>query len=173
LIREADMLRLDWKYLVCLAALACFVGCPGGGGSIGTAPVTGTVTLDGNPVDGAKVVFSPKSAGGRAAVGTTDASGKFSLTTLEAGDGAIPGSYQVSISKTAAPQAAFQDPRSKGGEVTPEQSKAIMEAAKAGAGATAPESLIPEIYAKADTSGFTAEVKASGKNDFSFEMKSQ
>ena len=99
------MLRSQWKCLVCLAALALLVGC---GTSTGpnTVPVTGLVTLDGTPVPGAVVTFSPQTADGQAAAGTTDGSGRFELTTSVSGDGAVPGSYFVGISKTSGGEAA-------------------------------------------------------------------
>lgn len=64
-------------------------------------PVTGTVTLDGNAVAGASVMFKPiGEAGGNPAMGETDAQGKFRLTTqLETPrDGAIEGEHAVSVS---------------------------------------------------------------------------
>jgi hypothetical protein len=61
-------------------------------------PVEGTVTLDGKPLAGAGVLFQPE-GGGRPATGITDAEGKFTLTTLEQGDGAHVGMNQVSVTK--------------------------------------------------------------------------
>jgi hypothetical protein len=171
------MFRSSWLCLLCLA-LAALAGCPGGGTGVGTVPVTGTVTLDGSPVSGASVAFSPKSADGRAAAGVTDASGRFELTTVAGGDGAMPGSYAVTITKAAGQALApGQDPRSMGGQLSAEQKEAASAAAKqatgaGGAGAGA-ESAVPDKYASADTSGFTAEVTAGGDNDFTFEMTTQ
>lgn len=63
--------------LLLLAGLFVFVsGC----GSDDTPPlgqVSGTITLDGEPLEGVIVVFKPES--GRAATGTTDASGQYTL----------------------------------------------------------------------------------------------
>ncbi len=51
-----------------------------------TEPVRGVVMIDGQPVEGATVVF--KHVEGRyAAVGQTDAGGNFALTTFEPNDG--------------------------------------------------------------------------------------
>ena len=61
------MLRLNWKLFVCVVALACFVGCPQVSDRPATVTVTGTVTLDGAPVAGATVAFSPKAVEGDAA----------------------------------------------------------------------------------------------------------
>ncbi len=170
------MFRSSWLCLLCLL-LAAFAGCPGSGTGVDTVAVTGTVTLDGQPVEGANVAFAPKSADGKAAAGATDASGRFTLTTIEAGDGAVPGSYGVTITKAAGQVSApAEDPRAMGGQMTPEQIEAATKAAEAAMSgeAQAPvESAIPEKYASADTSGFTAEVKAGGDNDFKFEMTGQ
>ena len=53
--------------IVRLVAAACLlvglVGCPGGGGSVNTVAVTGTVTRGGKPVEGANVSFVPQGQG--------------------------------------------------------------------------------------------------------------
>ena len=86
--------------LLVLVGLCVCVGCGRDAATIkGLVKVTGTVTYQSKPVDGATVTFSPVS-GGRAAGGRTDAGGKFQLTTLNAGDGAPPGKYKVAVSKT-------------------------------------------------------------------------
>jgi len=68
------------------------------------APVSGTITLDGTPLPGATIRLIP-TAGQRAAIGLTDDSGKYVLTTSQEGDGAAPGIYRVTISATALPGA--------------------------------------------------------------------
>ena len=65
------MFRSCFLCLLCLS-LAVFAGCPSSGPSIGTVPVTGTVTLDGNAVEGAMfgVSFGADGQGGfRYAIG--------------------------------------------------------------------------------------------------------
>ncbi len=166
------MFRSSWLCLLCLL-LAAFAGCPGGGTGVDTVAVTGTVTLDGSPVGGANVAFSPKSADGRAAAGITDASGRFTLTTIEAGDGAVPGSYAVTITKVSGGDqagAALADRMSRGETLTAEELDTL---ARGGEGDVEQKSAIPEKYASADTSGFTAEVKSGGTNDFPFAMTSE
>ena len=64
----------------------------------GLAPVEGTVTFQGKAVEGATVVFVPATAGKRAAIGTTDVTGRFRLTTKDPGDGALPGPYAIAVS---------------------------------------------------------------------------
>ncbi|MEK6247545.1 MAG: carboxypeptidase-like regulatory domain-containing protein [Planctomycetales bacterium] len=75
-------------------------GCWGGGGDHDpTIPVSGTVTLDGMPLADATVSFIPEN--GRPANGTTDADGRFELTTYEKGDGVAISKHKVTVSKPA------------------------------------------------------------------------
>ncbi|MCG6156417.1 carboxypeptidase-like regulatory domain-containing protein [Rubinisphaera margarita] len=57
--------------------------------------VSGTVTLDGQPLEGATVTFIP--AEGRSSTGVTDASGNYTLKYSADRDGAVPGQHQVTI----------------------------------------------------------------------------
>lgn len=65
-------------------------------------PVTGTVTLDNKPLANATVYFTPTSGEkGVGATATTDANGKYELSTRYGGDvrkGAVPGKYRVHFS---------------------------------------------------------------------------
>jgi hypothetical protein len=66
-----------------------------------TAAVKGRVTLDGQPVAGATVLFVPEpEVRGRPASAITDSDGNFCLTTYRAEDGAVPGAYRIVVSKT-------------------------------------------------------------------------
>jgi hypothetical protein len=60
------------------------------------APVSGTVTYQGQPVADANVAFH---ADERGSFAVTDSQGRFQLQSEQPGDGAIPGEYSVSISK--------------------------------------------------------------------------
>lgn len=163
------MLRLDW----CLSLLCCFgvlVLCAGCGGS-GTAQVTGKVTLDGSPLEGATVAFAPVGEG-QAASGKTDASGTYNLTTFVNNDGALPGSYKVTISKV-------EDAAGGAGSGSEDDIYAAME--KSGKNVMAEGSdrseevvkeLVPAKYTVAETSGLTAEV-TSDQRTFDFALESE
>jgi len=60
-------------------------------------PIKGTVMLDGKPVAGAAVRFTPGQGGGRPAFGATQEDGSYRLTTVQPEDGALPGEYIVTI----------------------------------------------------------------------------
>ena len=115
-----------------------------------TVPVTGTVTHKGQPVEGATVTLFAESGQGRGAIGTTDAQGKFTLTTVSPGDGAMVGTYKVSVSKTVVE-----------GALTEEESAAYVAKGQQPPSGTLKDYL-PEKYKDLNASGLTAEVKAGG-----------
>lgn len=130
-----------------LLGVAAVAGCSGGGeGTAPTAKTAGVVTYKGTPVPNVSVTFTP--ASGRPANGVTDATGKFTLTTFNTGDGAVPGTHQVSITTTG------EEPMPG----TPE----------AAAAAKAP---FPARYRNPQESGLTADVKPGTKNEFTFDMQ--
>jgi hypothetical protein len=81
-----------------LTLLCATAGC---GGKHTPVPVSGTVTLDGQPLEGATVYFYMvgDEREGRPAMGTTNKDGEFQLSTLGNNDGALPGRYKVVITK--------------------------------------------------------------------------
>ena len=91
------------RFVLVAVALVFAVGGCSGDGRRPTYPVAGTVTLKGQPLEGATVVFVPAAPLGEAshepASGITDAAGKFKLSTFLADDGAQEGEYQIKVSK--------------------------------------------------------------------------
>lgn len=77
-------------------------GC-GGGEDFDLVPVSGRVTLDGQGLAGARVLFNPTISGGGinagpGSVGETDADGNFTLKTFDDQPGAVVGRHYISIS---------------------------------------------------------------------------
>ena len=72
--------------------LAFFVGC----NNRNLGQVSGTVTLDGEPLADATVLFTPI-AGGRPTGGRTDSSGRYTLVYDRSGTGAMLGEHAVEI----------------------------------------------------------------------------
>lgn len=164
------MVRLAGRLLLAAAVLVV-AGC-GGAGTRDTVPVSGKVTLDDTPVEGATVVFTPTSGEGAAATGKTDAAGVYTLTTRDPNDGAKPGTYLVSISKTETvdPTAGAIKP----GMTEEEATRAAYEAyEKAGKKEPTVTEHLPAKYKNPATSGFKAEVTKGGKNVFDFPLSSK
>lgn len=116
-----------------------------------TYPVTGTVIYQGSPVENATVVLTPIAGNAQGAMGNTDAEGKFSLTTFETGDGALPGEYKVRVFKyeivdepdpTSSDEIVDFDEEEYGEDYT-------------GTEEVKSESLLPSRYENAATSGIT------------------
>lgn len=90
--------------LVSAVSLSFFVGC----GKYDVAPVSGKITLDGQPLEGATVSFTPIATPGQAEAGPasyaqTDAEGKYELKLLEDDSlGAQVGKHQVYLSAQTA-----------------------------------------------------------------------
>ncbi|MEX0793086.1 MAG: hypothetical protein WD045_08120 [Pirellulaceae bacterium] len=143
-----------------------FVGILGCGAAVDDdrphmVPVTAVVTYEGKPIQGASVTFA--SSDSRGAVGRTDKNGAAVMWTFEAGDGVIPGDYEVSIRKLEV--LALPDPET----VSPEEYNRIsreMNAALAGD----PKHLIPKRYSTARESGLVANIKDQGKQEFTFDL---
>jgi len=87
---------------VLVLVMSC--GC-GGGDGIKRAPIVGQLTLQGTPLGGASVEFTPAgSAQGPGAMGVSDTSGKFEVISSRRGDEGIPpGEYIVRVSLFANP----------------------------------------------------------------------
>ena len=105
LVSSTDRRRVSGRciLLVFLVSLAPLVsGCGEGIKEFPTAPVTGMVSCEGNPVANARVYFSPKSTGSSANVGksgwaTTTELGTFVISTYGNEDGAVVGTHRVSV----------------------------------------------------------------------------
>lgn len=144
------------------------LGCGAGGDDAGRQPVftvTGTVTLNGSPLENATVAFAPQ-AGQPTAVGSTDAQGKFVLTTYEYGDGAAAGAFAVVINKTVAAPASTGAASSGGDHEATEQAGLAHDADSESAGV----GMVPAQYTRAADTPLSADVKTSGENNFTFEL---
>jgi hypothetical protein len=141
---------------ICLVLGACgsvlsAVGCSSGSA---IAPVSGVVTYKGKPVPNANVSFTPAEGAGRAAAGLTDSSGRFTLGTFSARDGALPCKYRISVIAYGPSRPAKPGETGSGmpGEMMPG------------------DPTIPKKYFAPDTSGLTSEVKR-GRNYVELDLK--
>jgi len=128
--------------LMCLLATGC-----GSSGDIKIVKARGTITYRNQPLVNVNVTFHPKS--GRPATGTTDASGRFTLSTLRANDGAVVGPHKVSISMAGPPP-------------MPGSVEANEARPKAAA--------FPTKFSNPETSGLTATVEAGSPNTYTVDL---
>lgn len=97
--------------LECALVCALVIGCSAKPtGMPDVAPVTGTVTLNGEPLAGASVIFQSES--GHSAMGTTDSSGSYQLTAPGNQKGAVIGLNKVKINSKldGPPDPNWKDP---------------------------------------------------------------
>ena len=153
-----------------LSALAFLCGCGGSTAFPKTYPVTGTVKVNGKPIEGAIVTFQLEAAKENA-IGTTDAKGEFILSMFRPSDGAIPGQYNVAISKPDAAAVVADTPppgQIASGELPADYAPPIEGARPAGG---AKKSEIPAKYSNSQTSALRATVSDSAANHFDFDLK--
>ncbi len=154
----------------CLILLSVILsGCSDtGGAKYGTSKVSGKVVMNGAPVPGASVSFSPVKAGMPPALGITDTQGMYILTTYDSGDGAVEGEYKVMIFKGAPASAAAAPAHDPTGQTSgggaPKHSGPAGKGQAAGGG-----SLLPEKYASAASTPITKTV-TSGDNVIDIEL---
>ncbi len=88
-------MRQTRYWTICgILPLAIFVGCGSSGPEL--APVSGRVTLDGDPVSSALVLFQPE-ASGSPSYGATDRDGRYELGYKRGQQGALIGWHSVRI----------------------------------------------------------------------------
>ena len=161
-------------------------GCGGPNPSAGCIPVSLTVTMKGQPVEGAQVTFSADGEGARTCQGTTDENGKAVVGTFSTDDGALPGKYKVSVSKATEKGglAGLADPSlASTDNTTGDQTKGNMPSMGSadptksylgqmeGDSFKEADSALPKKYANVDTSGLQYSVQAPGPNDFTVDLK--
>ncbi len=114
-----------------------------GCGSDGLVGVTGTVTLDGEPLENAFVEFTPQVEGGSMSYGRTDSNGKYDMMFSLNAKGAMPGKNIVRITTA--------DVGDEGAANTKER--------------------VPAIYN--EESELTADVVDGKSNSFDFDLKTE
>lgn len=156
------------RWLLSACCLGMFLGAAGCSGQLRDKwreglplahPVRGRVEYNGQPVEGAVVVFTttlPGQSRSLSATGRTDATGSFALRTYRDRDGAIAGEHRVVISKTVFVSSSVKP-------LGPNQAGEILDA-------MVEKSLLPEKYRSPSDSGLRATVVAGGPNSFDFSL---
>lgn len=121
------------------------LGCGKPSYQLDTAPVRGTVTLDGGPLPSGYVVVP--TTRGRMASGRIAPDGTFVLTTYDDGDGAQVGTHPVVVN-----------------EVPPDEFSSVPRQNRV---------RIPERYSSAGTSGLEVTVKPDEENVLNLQLTTQ
>ena len=149
------------QWPICLVLVVAALGCGGGDDSATDRPArtkaSGVVTFKGAPVEGATVTLVPNTKDGQGAFGTTDQEGRFVLGTYEAGDGAVPGEYLVTVKKV--------EQSGSGSQPTPDDPNYDPTATP-----EPPKNLLPEKYADIAKSGLKATIGTDARDDLNFEL---
>ncbi|UUO06093.1 DUF4198 domain-containing protein [Blastopirellula sp. J2-11] len=174
--------------LLQLAASSCcliaLIGC----GSNPYLPVSGTVLLDGQPLEDAKLIFEPigdaeGNTSGRPSYGRTDASGQYSLhCPIADQDGAVIGRHRVRIVTTKLPtytetqkskaRKHLQEQEAEGGNPNAEITQEMVDNYLSDVvRVVATKELLPAKYNSQTELEFT--VKASGDNQADFDLQSR
>jgi hypothetical protein len=156
-VREYGEVRSMPRSMTCLLLCLALAGCGGAANSTPlpkTEPVTGTVTLDDEPLDGANVTFIPTgNTKGIECSGRTDSAGVYTPQQVRGEDGVPAGSYKVVISRFLR----------NGQPVDPNESGDV--------GGVLTESL-PSQYSNPGTTELTAKVEpGGGEIDFNLQSK--
>jgi len=140
--------RVPFHVLIALVALGATIGCGGPPrpdySSLGLTDVYGTVTLDGEPLEGAEVRFYTVGDRSRYSYGRTDSDGVYVLNYDSNAEGVKPGPKEIFISTSAG---GANDPETGGPE------------------------LVPSRYNKQST--LTATVEPGGSQTFDFDLTSE
>jgi hypothetical protein len=136
-------------------AVVLLVVVPSCGGKDSPVAVEGIVTLDGAPVEGASVTFTPEGEGGQPAYGLTDTEGAFWLTTFSEQTGALPGAYKVLVTKT---EPVTLSELKDGADPRRVRFQAMEQRKK-----KPPKALIPEVYGNPKRTPLRWQVPDNGK----------
>jgi hypothetical protein len=149
---------------ISLVLAICVLGCGGSKGGVKSVDVSGTISLDGEPLEGVDVHFSSGKVGG---YGTTDSAGKFRLV-----NGAAVGSNKVHLKKFDTSLAQGIDMSIEG--MDEGQAAAMMEAqSKTKGGKAVKGNLIPPEFSDPKTTKLTFEVPEGGTNSADFRITSK
>lgn len=140
-----------------MALIACvgLLSLSGCGGDSDLGSVTGTVTVDGEPIDYAAVTFMPTQ--GRASIGRTDSSGAYELVYVIGKKGALIGNHKVYVTTSVKKLPAY------GREEGVEQSSIQLNGRK---------ELLPKENCDRNYTELTAIVE-SGSNEINFDLTSK
>ncbi len=161
--RKDKRATLAWTLNVGLLAL---IGC-GGDDLPKRYPVYGKVVYKGQPLESGTITFTPADALKGRSAGSAIKDGYYSLSSLTTDDGAVPGTYKVTVvaqkmntdGLDTKGKMMFEKARSSPGVPFPTQVKKKVKI----------EDLVPKKYGTPETSGLKAEV-GEKSNEVNFDL---
>lgn len=140
-------------------ALVLLAGC-GNIGNVPVYPVSGTVNFNGKPMEGGgSIAFIPKGKRkGKAAGGTINMDGTYTLSTYKDGDGSMVGEFKVVVTQ----ETTIEPTATKDGETPAPKPKPEVPT----------DGRIPAMYADPQSTELEAKVEAK-KNSINFDLKPQ
>lgn len=140
------------RTLACLTLISALKlsGCGPGVDLERTVPASGTLTYQGKPLEGYKIVFHPVEDR-QGATAESGNGGAFALGTNEPGDGAAPGKHKISINFIAE-------------KMEGEPGKEVFTK-------LTPKIKIPVKYQTPETSGVEIEIPEKGNQSLSIDLK--
>jgi hypothetical protein len=159
--------RQKWA-VVLYMPLLLLAGCFGGGDQWTkdlpeTVNASGVVLLNGQPVENATVVFAPVEPGTHPAKARTNKKGEFTADAFPSKGGAVPGTYQVAVSKTIETTMTYP-------AFNPGEDAEHAEAAGPTQG-VGWKNVLPQQYANPFNSGLEVVIPPEGTKDIKIELK--
>lgn len=156
------------RWQLAILATFCMFGCGADDGP-GYVSVDGVVLLEGKPVEGAVVTFSPEAGAGntgQVSMGLTDADGNFTLKTGTGKRGAAIGNHKVAVELAI----AVDEPAEETSDGLAPELPNEMQAAPKTKSTPKTVFVIPEKYRNPLTSGLTATVTSAGLQGHKIEL---
>jgi hypothetical protein len=162
---------IAWSASYLLPGL-CLLTC-GCAGKYTPVPVSGKVTLDGKPVEGATVYFYAigDEREGRPAYGATDKDGEFHLSTMGNRDGALRREYKVVIHKNVPSRPDLKVPNFPNNHEGQIQRQDFMYREFEAKGIQPFKNALPAKYGDSKTTPFTCKVEGTTRIDFPLTSK--
>lgn len=157
------------RTLLSLIALSVLL-LPGCGSSMPkTVTASGTITLDGAPLDGASITLLNEN--GVTAIAKSDSNGRFSLRTVVGADmvdGAVPGLHQVGVAKTVTEGGGAEKQAGESDQDMVNRMAGSMTSA-----AAKQKFIVPQQFGSPQSSKLSLDVPTSGSDKLNLDIKTK